>query len=525
MVPEPIEPTDTELAYRVVKGPDSAPAFDVLYARHAIRLLAYLRDRLPKAVNEIAREAWTRVFEQFRKGEAGETIDFRALLFRIAASVGTDLFRSTRREFLGPDEDTPDPRKLQPKEAMIDAEKHDVFQKCLAKLEPDYRVLITVCCSGERREEIALRLGLSLEVVDARKSRAMAALRACADRHLPKDSQLTPAIAVIPDDIDRLPRWLEERVVGGELRGLVAELAGVHGAKQPPDSVRNRLGPNLPTLLTGGLITLPGPAREKVVQYLLRQPFHLLELQKIILVEGGPYWDAIPKPSHLLANVSHNKERISDSLFSPVGGSTATTPQRTGAPARQTVPELAAVTEPATAIAPVYSAKNDDRWYRSPWVLLAVTAASVCIVTFAATRLLAPPTPTTITTTGPARGWAKPGGIPSETDRAKYLTALAERGNEWFDERPTDAASLARRLSEFRQGYSALLLAPHEPLSPNEREELRKRCRDAAKKFDDFLIRVETNKDNPQTLLAVRTEADAVVRELIEMLQKETRNK
>ncbi len=291
---------------------------------------------------------------------------------------------------------------------------------------------------------------------------------------------MTLALAAIPDDPDRLPGWLEQRVVGGELRALVADLVAVHGAGPPADSVRDRLGAHLQTVLAGGLTALAGPLRREFARHLLLRPYHLLELQEIVLLEGGAYWDAVPRPTELLVRVARTKAALAETLA-----------------------------EPAGAPAPP---KVRHRW--PAWVAVAATAALVCVATAATTRFLAPPP-----AREPAWGWARAGGIPADTDRANYLDGLAAGADEWFDERPADAAALARRLSEFRRGCSALLLAPHAPLAPDARDELRQKCRGWAAKFDEYLAAVEAGRDPA----AVRAEADDAVRKLADALRAEAR--
>jgi hypothetical protein len=91
----------------------------------------------------------------------------------------------------------------------------------------------------------------------------------------------------IPDDQARLPGWLEERLLGLDLAALVAELEAAHpparGAGTPLGDI---LGQNRGAVLEKGLSALP-PAR---LRQLLRQPRLLLDLQELILVEGGENW-------------------------------------------------------------------------------------------------------------------------------------------------------------------------------------------------------------------------------------------
>jgi hypothetical protein len=295
---------------------------------------------------------------------------------------------------------------------------------------------------------------------------------------------MTLAIESVPDDPELLLSWLEDRMVRGELRALVAELAALHRADPPHDSIRDRLGPTkTEAVLQNGLGALAPADGWQLVQHLLRQPYHLLELQALVLAEGGPYWDALPRSPELLGQVARGREPLARTILGPL-------------------------------------AESSERkvWFRSTWVAVAVTAAVVFVATFAAMKLFAP-----APVRGPGAavqwGWAKHGGIPAEPGRAEYLSALADRAEEWFDEQPADAPALARRLAEFHQGCSALLFAPHAPLAPEQRDELRRKCRDWAQKFEDYRADLEAGHDPA----AVRARADATVRKLVETLRAESR--
>lgn len=315
---------------------------------------------------------------------------------------------------------------------------------------------------------------------------------------------MTLAIEAIPDDPDRLCAWLEARAVGGELRAVAAELAAVHGARPPGDSLRAKLGPaRLRAVLAGGLNGLAPADRQKLARHLLRQPYHLLEFQEIVLAEGGPYWDAVPRPPELLRRAAGVKAKLADALFGPI------------AEPLPEPPPVGPTAEPARAPA---GATSRGR-FRPTWGAIAATAALVFVSTFAAARLLSPPPRDAPGPAGVAWGWARPGGIPAEPDRAKYLEALAASAEQWFDEEPADAPALTRRLAEFHQGCSAFLFAPHAPLPPELRDDLRRKCRDWAQKFEGYRAALEGG-ENPA---AVRKQADATVRKLADTLRAEAK--
>ena len=105
--------------------------------------------------------------------------------------------------------------------------------------------------------------------------------------------------------------------------------------------------------------------------------------------------------------------------------------------------------------------------------------------------------------------------LPNDKPAPEYLNALADAGMEWFKKRPENAPDVARRINQFRQGCSTLILAPHKPLSDEDRKWLVERCRVWAKKLDDQLVALEQGADPVE----VRTEVDGIVNKLVDALR------
>src|SRR5271155_4211310 len=94
----------------------------------------------------------------------------------------------------------------------------------------------------------------------------------------------------IPDDSAELPGWLEGQLLGFDLAALVAELEAIHGelgAKAIP--LDRLLGTNRGAVLERGLSALP----IETLHEFLRRPRQLLDLQELVLVEGGAYWQGL----------------------------------------------------------------------------------------------------------------------------------------------------------------------------------------------------------------------------------------
>ena len=288
-------------------------------------------------------------------------------------------------------------------------------------------------------------------------------------------------IFTMPDDSSQLPHWIEQQLLGGDLSALVAQLAAVHHESSPSkQSLEAVLDTKHDAVLNGGLNQLDV---SQITQF-LTEPRLLLQLQEMVVREGGVYWTQLAeKSADLQTPVATGRSRLSRYLVMTPDAPTSSPPpvQLNPQPTRRAL--IASLAVAAT-------------------LLIAVLGYRVA--------------------TSPARssaevawGWSRPNVLPSSGSRADYFNALADSANQWFDKRPTTAAELASRVGQLRQGCSILLLAPHSPLSKEDRDWLIERCQLWAGDFDAQLKAVEAGAD-PQT---VRGETDATVNKLIDMLR------
>lgn len=287
----------------------------------------------------------------------------------------------------------------------------------------------------------------------------------------------------IPDEPAQLPRWLENHLIGHHLGDLVAELSAVHGAPSADQpSVRDLLGERLGGVLEGGLRVLPPGMLRK----LLVRPSLLLELQELVFVHGGPYWDRATGSATSVQNqVDRGRRRLEEFLAAGDGAEE---------------PERSALLSPRPLA-----------WYRRPWVVGLATAAAVLLAVFFYHTYGPPgerPTPD-------AWGWNTPGALPENVPADVYLNRLADAAEEWFRQRPEGPVALARRIAQLRQGCSVLILAEHPALPPEDRRWLVERCRAWADKLDKHLAAVEAGRDPVQ----VREEADDTVTKLTRALR------
>jgi hypothetical protein len=287
-----------------------------------------------------------------------------------------------------------------------------------------------------------------------------------------------PIALDMPEDEAALAGWLERQVVGERLGTLVAELEGIHGPPAHTASLDQVLGDRRDAVLRDGLASLP----HQRFGLFLRQPRLLLGLQELVLISGGPHWQtlAAAQPEHRDALVQ-GRVRLPD------------------------VPERA-----LTALRPF----RLQRWGVG-LAATAIVAASLLLAAFLIPGLPGGRKQSAPSAASSAWGWNRPGALTDDLRPGAYLNRLADAAGEWFDQRPESPIDLARRLGDFRQGCSVLILSPHKPLSAQDRAWLVEKCRAWAAKLEAVIASLESG-ENPA---AIRDQADATATALVKALR------
>jgi len=281
----------------------------------------------------------------------------------------------------------------------------------------------------------------------------------------------------IPDDHRKLPAWLEKQLVGVHLAELVAELTAVHGSSERP-TIEDLLDGQWDAVYQSGISGLS----QATLRRLLTQPALLLDLQDLVLINGGDYWNQVEREAAVSRMIDRGRRNV---LNGPDGNAAAA--QR-------------------------YTAASQRR---RDWLVALGAIAATTLVILASQQSRRTPTQV-----GPvAWGWNKPGAIPAAGSRSEYLEALANAANDWFSKRPAQPADLATRILQFRQGCSTLILSEHKPLSADDRSWLVGKCRAWAEKLDQHLEELESGAD----ALVVLDAADETIRKLTEALRERAR--
>lgn len=294
----------------------------------------------------------------------------------------------------------------------------------------------------------------------------------------------------IPDSPAELSPWLERQLAGLHIAELVAELSAIHGSNAGRGRTLDEvLGWQLPRVLEVGLGEVP----QSALRELLKQPRLLVDLQERIFIEGGSYWDRL---SQRADDVRHHVDAGWSRVSTMVGEGDASAE-------RSATLRLADFERDRTPVA------TRSRW-RSWAVTITAAAASLVIGIFAGDRLR--PTPPQVAS---GWGWSRPGALAPVGSQAEYLNRLADSAEEWFKKRPDSPAALSKRLSEFRDGCSTLLLADHPPLAADTKSWLREKCRAWAGKLDTHRADVEAGQD----VATILTASDETIRKLVHALR------
>ena len=285
------ELTDEQLAEQVA-GRNGSPsamrmaknAFEQLYGRHSRLLLAFLSSRIRRSdLEDVHQIVWRRVWEKLPDGFHGGNL--RAWLYRIARNHLIDTARRIEK-VPEADDDNPtqmkDYRTMAPVEYLIEREYGDALQSCLGKIDQLQADVVRAAARRKLPRNLPAHADFRCEGPEALVSR-----EGPIDPLCETSSVMILVSLEIPDDPARLPKWLEDRLLGLDLAQLVAELSAVRDVDQPR-TLEDVLGDRLPQVLAKGLAIL---SREQIQEF-VRQPTLLLDLQTRVAVEGGSYWQA-----------------------------------------------------------------------------------------------------------------------------------------------------------------------------------------------------------------------------------------
>jgi RNA polymerase sigma-70 factor (ECF subfamily) len=161
------------LVERIAAGEPAAEAELAERFDRRLQVMMAVRTRERETARDLAQEALIAVLAALRKGQLREADRLPAFVHGTARNVLNNYFRQRQRQPLAV-ELTPEAAWFVPEDELESGERARALRQGLAQLDVNDRaVLVLTLVDGLKPGDIARRLGLSAEVVRARKSRAL----------------------------------------------------------------------------------------------------------------------------------------------------------------------------------------------------------------------------------------------------------------------------------------------------------------------------------------------------------------
>ena len=162
------------VAERIRNGDPSAEEDLVREFGDRVRTFLAMRTRDREVSRDLGQDVMIHVLTALRSGQLRESDRLGAFVYGIARNVANNYLRSGRREQLEPLPPDPPASTLDPVEELEASRRQNLVRRGLARLNrADRGILLMTLVDGMKPGEIAYRLGLTAEVVRARKPRAL----------------------------------------------------------------------------------------------------------------------------------------------------------------------------------------------------------------------------------------------------------------------------------------------------------------------------------------------------------------
>lgn len=303
----------------------------------------------------------------------------------------------------------------------------------------------------------------------------------------------------IPDAIANWPAWLESELVGIQLYDLVQELELLSRTEPKTNSLDESLGDSRQAVLEKGLSSL----NTNQLRTLLRNPQQLVELQELVFVEGGDYWQSVPRSDSLQTIVNQQWHALASELSASLESK-----QQTIEP-----PLIVGASEPKEPVVRLANESNvDGRPNADSTVFGRRTVVWPALAALAACLLLA--TIPFFRSSESGQFFAHASIQKSSLVGKEYLELLTDTIRTDWNNQPIEPGGVRDQLIAMRDSCDVLLDSDLRQLRPEVAAELKTRCGKWRTKFNDALDQLASGVD-PHS---VQTEANQTIEKLLEVL-------
>ena len=298
--------------------------------------------------------------------------------------------------------------------------------------------------------------------------------------------EMTLIALELPDEIRDWPTWLENQLVGLQLRELVQQIELIGGElDEPLPAIDSVLGDRRQAVLDEGLTVLD----ESQLRAVVRHPRLLLTLQEMVLVHGGRYWRTVERTQEHARLVSHQWQNLVVNLDR--NAASLGINEKTDPTATYSTP---------TVDRPLETTYTTHRgWLMGLAALAATTLLIFCFPLFRTTD---------------GRFFAAREIRESQMVGKDYLQLIGNRiQNDWKSDLD-DQRAFANQLKELRNSCDVLLALDLHQLNPTIAADLKKRCQNWKAEFSKHIAELASGTP----LVDVRAKSNALVDRLTQAI-------
>ena len=169
---------DHVLVGRIAQGDEDA--FNCLYQRHSLNLLAFLRTKARLAdAEDLLQDIWMTLRDH---PPADERHQIRGWLFQVARTRLIDFYRRQKKQNLPLIDDIPDKSPDTVPFSEDDEKRKNDLADCIHHLAAEFREALTMWMHNSKHEEIAEKQGVPLNTSHTRVNRAKDKVKECLHR-------------------------------------------------------------------------------------------------------------------------------------------------------------------------------------------------------------------------------------------------------------------------------------------------------------------------------------------------------
>lgn len=316
-----------------------------------------------------------------------------------------------------------------------------------------------------------------------------------------KLEMIAPALC-LPDERVKWGDWLEQQLIGTELKKTIEQLIVLGGNNPAAISLEDWLGNDRSLILESGIQKNLSQAR---IESLVRNPTLLLDLQELVLLDGGEYWlrVSMSRPQQ------DNADFIIKNMVSQLAQRHPPTSVQANILSDQDLVNKQASTSDKQIVRANTTAGNENRASWWIWASMVATAAAIMLIVF-----------NPFTLSQESKFFAAAELQSSVATPQLALQRMAQRVQTDWANGLQDPKALKQQLVSFRNSCDYLIDGPLvkslDGLPAETISDVRQRCSNWKKKSSELIAALDSGK--PVT--DIQRDADKMIETLTNKLRE-----